>query len=98
MYIVMTSMAKRAGIYGTYRNVAIVEINQEYTAKQWKPKLISKSAKGVLSVRHLGKFNVGKTRRSAYYEAVERAEAACFKANNARDVATAELLINPCCA
>jgi hypothetical protein len=98
MYIVMTSSAKSANGYGVYRNVAVVEIDQEYTAKQWRPKMISDRAKGVLSVRYLGRFSVGKTPRSAYQRAVARAEAACYAANSAGDIATAESYVNPCCA
>jgi hypothetical protein len=101
MWIVMTSSAKPVGRFGTYRNVALVELDQEYTARYLtllQPRCISERAKGVLRVRHLGKFNVGKTANCAYWRAVDAAEASAQAANNAGDAATAELLINPCCA
>lgn len=91
MYIVMTSCAKMPRIVKSpYRNVAIVEVDQEYTARDLTPAMISERARGVLSVRHLGHHFVGRTDRCAYSRVVAEAEAICARANSAPDIATAE--------
>jgi hypothetical protein len=95
MHIVMTSSAKMPNsVKAPYRNVAVVKLNQHYTAHGLRPKMISERAVGVLAVRHLGRFPAnGKTLRSGYQVALARAEQIAFEANNAKDWATAEQLM-----
>jgi hypothetical protein len=94
MWIVMTSSAKMPlSCWGKYRNVAVVQLNQEYTANNRMPKYISTHARGVLRVRHLGHHSVGVTARSAYAHALVRAEAFARELNSARDMATVEDII-----
>ena len=72
MWIVMTSSAKSNSCWGQYRNVALVHINQEYTANGKTPKLISERARGVVrlstmrsAVIHMGHFHYGHTLSAA---------------------------------
>ena len=99
MHIVMTSSAKMPSIVrARYRNVAIVQLNQEYTAKNLRPKMISDRAVGVLRVHHLGHFHVGKTERGAYQQALARATETAMRMNAAGDVAEGLLLVTGACA
>jgi hypothetical protein len=83
MWIVMTSAAHMPqSCSGVYRNVALVQLNQRYTARGLKPKMISERAKGVLRVRHLGHHNVGKTSRCAYQRALKRAHEMALEWNS----------------
>ena len=98
-WIVMTSQAKMPGsCWGKYRNVALVQLNQEYTAKQLKPKYISTRARGVLRVVHLGHHFDGETDRCAFARALAAAKQRAYDLNNSCDMASAELLINSTCA
>ncbi len=84
MWIVMTSSASMPNsCWGRYRNVACVDLDQEYTAHNWLPYCISDRARGVLKVRHMGHHNVGKTDRCAYDKVVVEAERRCEVLNNA---------------
>jgi len=84
MYIVMTSAARMPNsCWGIYRNVAVVEIDQHMTARGQLPKMISRRAKGVLALYHMGRLNVGYTERCAYAKAVKEAETRCHTLNNA---------------
>lgn len=95
MFVVMTSCAKMPQTcWGRYRKVAVVQLNQEYTAKNLRPTMISERARGVLRVRVLGNFSVGKTDRCAYRRALADAERIAHEANNSREMATAELLMS----
>jgi hypothetical protein len=71
MWIVMTSCANMpASVKSSYRNVALVKVTDEYAQSGKRPKMISMHAKGVVEVRHLGHYHVGKTDRCAYMKAV----------------------------
>ena len=100
MHVVMTSCAKMpSSVKAAYINVAVVQLNQEYTAKNIRPKMISERACGVLRVIHLGHFPAaGKTEKSGYRQALRRAEELALQLNSVRDVATGDLLINSACA
>ncbi len=74
MWIVMTSSAKMpSSCWGRYTNVALVQLNQEYTALNKRPKMISEHARGVLRIRHLGHHAEGKTERCGAARALARA-------------------------
>jgi len=75
MWIVMTSAARMPrSCRGSYRNVALVKITPQYAAEGRRPKIISKRARGVETVEHLGHHNVGKTERCAYCVALAEAQ------------------------
>jgi hypothetical protein len=90
MWIVMTSSAKMpSSCWGQYRNVALVHINQDYTANNKYPKTISKRARGVVclstmrsAIIHMGHFNVGRTLRCAYSRALAEANRRADILNN----------------
>ena len=83
MYIVMTSSAHMpSSCRGTYRRVAVVQLDQYFTANNLRPAMISDRAKGVLRVRDLGKHSVGKTERCAYARTLKEAEALAYALNN----------------
>ena len=87
MWIVMTSAAHMpSSCSGQYKNVALVQLNQHYTARNMVPKMISERARGVLRVRHYGHHNVGKTARSAFYRVLAEAERHAAELNNAAPV------------
>jgi hypothetical protein len=71
--IVMTSSARVAGKarrFGTYRNVAVVEVEAGS-----QPAMISERARGVVRiVQHFGALSVGSTERCAYARALREAE------------------------
>jgi len=90
----MTSSAKSKRSYGRYANVAVVQINQHYTAAGLRPKMISERAKGILRiVWHSGRCHVGRTERGEYQQTLKRAEEMASRLNNARDVAEARTII-----
>ncbi|HKD27865.1 MAG TPA: hypothetical protein VKC66_18410 [Xanthobacteraceae bacterium] len=94
MWIVMTSAAcMPSRCWGTYRRVALVKLNQHYTAHDLRPKMISLRARGVLDMRDLGRHNVGASNRCAYAKALDRANALAFQLNNAEPLAHPELLM-----
>jgi hypothetical protein len=94
MHVVMTSSAKPKGRFGRYGNVAVVQLNQEYTAKNWRPKMISEHAKGVLRiVRHYGRRSMGKTERCDYAMTLKAAEELAYRLNNVPDLADIEAII-----
>jgi len=97
MHIVMTSSAKMpASCKGRYGNVAVVQLTQEYTAKNARPVMISDRAKGVLRVVwRSGPRNVGLTERCGFQRALAEAERYAEMLNNARDMAEARTLIAP---
>jgi len=87
MWIVMTSAAAMPrSCWGRYRRVALVRINQEFTAKGLIPKMISTRAKGVLDVHSLGRHHAGSTARCALARAVARAEEMARAANSAAPI------------
>lgn len=100
MHIVMTSSAKMpSSVRAPYVNVAVVQLNQHYTARNLRPKMISERAVGVLRVIHLGHYPAnGKTERSGYRQALKRAKDLAARLNNVRDVAEGDLLITGACA
>ena len=98
MWIVMTSSAKMpSSCWGKYYNVALVHINQEYTAKGLRPKMISDRARGVSklstmrsAVIEMGRHHVGTTYRCAYNRAMTEAAKRAHRLNNLAPVAQAE--------
>jgi hypothetical protein len=96
MHVVMTSSKKMpSSVCSPYRNVAVVQLNQEFTANNWRPKMISARARGVLRVIHLGHYPAnGKTDRSGYQQALKRANELALQLNSVRDVAEGDLLIS----
>jgi len=96
MHVVMTSSAKMpSSVRAAYVNVAVVQLNQEYTANNWRPKMISERARGVLRVIRLGHYPAaGKTDRSGYQQAMKRANELALQLNSVRDVAEGDLLIS----
>ncbi len=100
MHVVMTSSARMPQrCKAPYVNVAVVQLNQEYTANNWRPKMISERARGVLRIIHLGYYSAkGKTMKSGYQQALKRAETLALELNSVGDVAEGELLINGACA
>ena len=100
MCIVMTSSAKMPqSCKAAYRRVAVVQLNQHYTACGLRPKMISERVIGVLRVIDLGHYPAnGKTERSGLQQALKRAHEIAFQMNNHREIAAGELLINSVCA
>jgi len=87
MWIVMTSCAKMpSSCWGIYRNVALVKVCQHFAAWNIKPAMLSKRARGVLELRHMGAFHVGKTERCAYQRALASARERAQLLNNANPV------------
>ena len=80
-FIVMSSCAKMpTSCWGRYRNLAILEV-----VKGTFPKMISERARGVVDIRHYwGKLHDGKTNRSAFGRALEKAEKIAAELNAAR--------------
>ena len=76
-FLVMTSSGQvkgKARQFGTYRNVAVVEIEDEHP----RPKMISERARGVVRiVRHWGTCSVGTTSRCQYQIALREANELC---------------------
>jgi hypothetical protein len=74
-WIVMTSSAKMpSSVKSAYRNVALVRLTEEYRLAGLRPSMISTRARGVMEVRPIGKFFVGKTQRAAYQIALAGAQ------------------------
>lgn len=96
-HIVMTASAKMPSrCKGRYGKVAVVQLDQHYTAKNLRPKFIGDRAKGILRVVwQSGPQNMGSTERSAFWRAVRNAERYAEELNNARSVADAATLIAP---
>lgn len=87
-HIVMTSSAHMpSSCKGRYRNVAIVQLTQEYTAKGLIPKMISEHARGVLRVVRCTKHSVGKTEKCSYQRALKQAETDAQRMNDAGSAA-----------
>ena len=97
MHIVMTASAKMpSSCKGRYGKVAVVQLNQEYTAQGKRPKFIGERAKGVLRVVwQSGPQNMGKTERCGFARARAEAERYAHELNNIRDVADARTLVTP---
>lgn len=100
MCIVMTSSAKMpSSVRARYVNVAVVQLNQYYTAHGLRPKMISERAIGVLRVVHLGHYPAnGTTERSGYQKAMKRAHEMARAMNGNREIAAGELLVTAACA
>lgn len=82
-WIVMTSAAKMPlTVKARYRNVALVRLTQEYTAKGLTPAMISRRARGVLDVVPMGRHHVGKTPRCAYAQTLTVAQERAERLNN----------------
>lgn len=95
MWVVMTSSAQMpSSCRGRYRRVALVQLCQEYTAKNLRPAMISDRARGVLQVRDLGKHSVGRTDRCAYARALASAAAMAEQLNNSMPEAHGEMLMS----
>ena len=72
MLKIITKQAGSKKGHGPYYRIAIVEMEDGF---EGDPKMISERAKGVVRVvRDFGDFFVGKTKRSAYYRALEEAQ------------------------
>jgi hypothetical protein len=69
-------------VQAPYRNIALVEITDEYASANLVPKMISTHARGVKSIRHLGHYHVGRTPRGAFQKAFAAAEAEAAALNN----------------
>lgn len=101
MWIVMTSAAKMpTSCWGQYRNVALVHIDQHYTATGKIPAIISERARGVVrlstmasAVIRLGHHNVGSTERCAYRRAIVLAEQRAQRLNNLAPEAQASEIV-----
>jgi len=94
MWIVMVSSAHMPNsCWGRYGNVALVQLNQEYTARGLWPKMISSRARGVLRVIHMGKHHVGSTERCAFNRIVLRAEKRADELNNTPTVEAGDTLL-----
>lgn len=87
-YIVMTAAAAMpSSCWGTYRRVAVVELDLEacekYNIKE--PKMISEHARGIKRIIAVWeKCNVGKTARCAYQRALAEAQALADEWNQRR--------------
>jgi hypothetical protein len=95
MWIVMTSSAAMpSSCKGTYRNVALVQLTQEYAANGWEPKMISSRARGVLRIGQIWtRLSVGKSLRAAYNARLDWAEKEAVKLNNSHPDALAEHML-----
>lgn len=82
MWIVMTASAPNRAGYGPYRNIALVELNQHYTANGLIPRMRSEHAKGVLRVVDCGTYRQGSTLRSKYVKALQAADEEAKRLNN----------------
>jgi len=95
MHIVMDACAPSRGKWQhPRRKVAVVQLTQEYTAKNWRPKMISDRARGVLRI--IATWNnlyVGKTDKCEYAVRLKAAEELAARLNAAGDVAEKEQLI-----
>lgn len=99
MWIVMTSSAKTPSSWkwkAPHRNIAMVNLSQEYTAKGLTPAMISDRAKGISklstmrsAVIHLGMHRVGNTEKGAYQKALADANERCQRLNNMAPIAQA---------
>jgi hypothetical protein len=76
------------------RNIALVKVDYYRFNREGQPRMISEHARGVLKVRHMGAFHVGKTDRSEYYRALKQAERAVIELNNAAPLAEGDLLMS----
>lgn len=97
MHIVMTASAKMpSSCKGRYGKVAVVQLNQHYTAQGLRPKMISDRAKGILRiVWQSGPQNMGTTPKCGFQRALAEAHRYAEELNNIRDVADAATLIAP---
>lgn len=82
MWIVMSSSAHMPNsVKAPYRNVAIVRITNEYANENKLPKMISTHAKGVVEVKHYGKFH-SRGKNTAFHKAMKEAELEVLRLNN----------------
>lgn len=96
MYIVMESSAKMPSSCNyPYAKIAVVQLTQEYTAKNMRPAMISERARGVLRVvRVFAPVPAnGKTEKSGYWQTIKSARQMAHDLNNVADMATAEQII-----
>lgn len=95
MWIVMSSSAHMpASCRGSYRNVALVQLNQEFTSHDRTPKMISARARGVLRLVHMGHHFDGTTDRCAFARTEAEAQRRAFALNNAAPDAAGDLLMS----
>src|SRR5271154_3375565 len=96
VYIVMEKSAHMPrSCQAGYRKIAVVEINQEYTAYNKEPAMIREGAKGLLRIVRTYPFvpSAGKTERSGLVQTRRAAAELALQLNSTRDVATAEDII-----
>jgi hypothetical protein len=96
MYIVMEASAKMpSSCKAFYRKSAVVQLSQEYTAKNLRPKMISEHAKGILRIARVFPYVPadGKTMRSGLMQTRKAAAELARELNNVADMATAEQII-----
>jgi len=96
MYIVMESSAHMpASCKAPYRRIAVVQLNQDYTAHDRLPKMISERARGILRI--VRDYPIvpaaGKTERSGLVQTRKAARELADRLNNAGDQATVQDLI-----
>ena len=95
MWIVMTSAAHMpASCRGPYRNVALVQLDQEFTSHDRRPKMISTRARGVLRLVHMGHHFHGTSTRCAAFKAIALAMARAYELNNTAPDAAGDLLMS----
>jgi hypothetical protein len=70
-----------------------VQLTQEYTAKDLRPAMISRRARGVVRLIDYGHHNVGRTERCAYRRTLRDAEARAKELNTVPEI-TPEMLIS----
>ena len=100
MHIVMVASAKPVKIrgmsFGNYRNVAVVQLTQEFTAQNKRPSMISDRARGILKiVWKRDRLHVGKTAKCEFNRTLAEAKAYAAQLNNLGDMADARSLIAP---
>lgn len=86
-YVVKCSAAPMpSSCWGTYRRVAVLEIDADVVAEHGFPRMISTHARGVLRVVETWeRLNVGTTERCAYERALVEAENLAWTLTQLRD-------------
>lgn len=96
MYIVMEASAHMpSSCKAWYRKIAVVQLTQEYTAQNKKPRQISDRDRGIVRVVRI--FPpvpaAGRTEHSGLVQTRKAAKELAYQLNNVRDAATAEQII-----
>lgn len=96
MYVVLESSAHMPSkVRARYARIVVVQLSQEFTSHDYRPKMISARARGVLRI--VREYPVvprnGKTERSGYVRTRRAATELAANLNNAADLATAEQII-----